>query len=179
MNVDPSGQPRRWSGRIRRLAAPVPIGVAGVAPLVVGLCMTGAGAVRVGRIVVLVLSLSLLFAAGVQAVRRRVGRRPELPLEPTNPPIEQIAADLRRMLWRHDMLARSNDIAMPARRLQALEAAISRSALQAARALGVSHPEPPGYGGFDTWQLRRLLRGLAAKGLMLPPDVGLLAPDRF
>jgi hypothetical protein len=79
MKVDPSGQRRRWSGRIRRFAAPVPMGVAGLALLV---------------------------------------------------------AD-------------------------------------------VSHPEPPAYGGLDTWQLRRLLRGLAAEGLVLPRDVGLLAPHRF
>ncbi len=178
MNMDPSGPRRRWSGPIRRLAAPVPMGVAGLALLVAGLCTNGAG-VRVGHVGVLVLSLALLFAAGVQAVRRRAGRPAELPLQPTNPPIEQIAAELRRMLWRHDRYARSNGVAMPASRLRALEVAISKTAMQAARALGVSHPEPPTYGGFDTWQLRRLLRGLAAEGLVLPPEVGLLAPDRF
>jgi hypothetical protein len=90
----------------------------------------------------------------------------------SNPPIEQIAADLRRMLWRHDTAARSNDIAMPTRRLRALESAISVSAMQAARALRVSYPDPPPFGGFETYELRQLLRALRTEGLVLPPEVG-------
>lgn len=109
---------------------------------------------------------------------RIVGRRPRSSMQPTNPPIEKIAADLRRMLWRHDKLARSTPMGMSTRQLRALEAAISKSAVQAARGLGVSCPDAPAFGGFDTAELRRLLRALTAEGLMLPPDVGLIAQYR-
>jgi hypothetical protein len=44
-------------------------------------------------------------------------------------------------------------------------------AIEAARALNVPHPDCPAYGTFDLQQLGRLLRALAAEGLMLPLSV--------
>jgi hypothetical protein len=192
MNMQPNGGPRRWAGRMwgfaRRhrvgalLLSAVAIGIAGLTLLVAGPAMPGI--VKVGRIVLLMLSPALLFGAaryapsGVQAVRRladrrRAGRDPQ----PSSPPIERIAADLRRLLWQHDMFARSSDMQMRALRLWVLEAAISDRATEAARALEVPYPDRPADAGFDQRQLRRLLRALAAEGLVLPPTVGLLAPD--
>jgi hypothetical protein len=97
--------------------------------------------------------------------------------QPTNPPIEQLAADLRRMLWHHDRLKRSPDVARRAFRLGVLESAISDCAKQAARALDLPCPNPPARAGFDTPQLRRLLRALAAAGLVLTPAAALLGLD--
>jgi hypothetical protein len=120
---------------------------------------------------------------------RRAGNNPQ----PTGPPIEQLAADLRRLLWQHDTNRQATDelrrrekagdtqtpiiVEIRARRLRTLEGAITDCATQAARALDVPHPNAPGYGRLDNPQLRRLLRDLAAAGLVLPPAVGLLASD--
>ena len=94
------------------------------------------------------------------------------------PPIEKLAADLRRLLWQHEMVTHSTDVVTYALRVQALEGAITICATQAARALDVPYPDPPTLGGYvHKPQLRRLLRALAAAGLVLPPAVGLLAPD--
>jgi hypothetical protein len=80
------------------------------------------------------------------------------------------------LLWHHDRVARSIDVAMRAGHLRALEGAITICATQAARALDVPCPDRPPHGGLDKPQLRPLLRALAAAGLALPPEVGLLAP---
>jgi hypothetical protein len=141
-----------------------------------------AGILRVAGIVVLLVSPALLIAAavtGARAVRRRlVDQRDDGTLQPDGPPIEKLAADLRRLLWQHDRVARSADVAMHAWRLRALEGAITICARQAARSLDVPDPEQPIPGGFvQKPQLRRTLRALAAAGLVLPPAVGLLAPD--
>jgi hypothetical protein len=91
-----------------------------------------------------------------------------------NPPIEQIAADLRRMLRTHDGIVRTRHIAATGRRVRALDAAISTSAVQAARAREVvSHPKPAPYGALETSQLRTPLQALRAEGLVLPADVRL------
>jgi CRP-like cAMP-binding protein len=103
------------------------------------------------------------------------GRRAGRDLTPTGPPIEQLAHDLRRLLWRHEQLSRSRD-PVHARWLKPLEAAISSPAIKAARALQLPHQDPPPYNGLDTEELRRLLRALAAEGLVLPGEVRLLAP---
>jgi hypothetical protein len=94
---------------------------------------------------------------------------------PANPPIEQIAADLRRMLRTNDRVVGTRHIATTSRRVRALEAAISTSALQAAWALEVTHPTTAPYSGLETYQPRRLLQALTAEGLALPADLGL--PD--
>jgi hypothetical protein len=110
--------------------------------------------------------------------RRLVDRREDCGPQPDGPPIERVAADLRRLLWQHDRVTRSADVAMWSGRLRALEGAISICATQAARALDVPYPDPPAPGGVVLKpQLRRLLRALAAAGLAVPAEVGLLAPD--
>jgi hypothetical protein len=110
--------------------------------------------------------------------RRLVDRRDDSGPHPDGPPIEKLAADLRRLLWQHDRVTRSADVAMWSGRLRALEGAICICATQAARALEVPCPDPPAPGGVvHKPQLRQLLRALAAAGLVVPPEVGLLAPD--
>jgi sugar phosphate isomerase/epimerase len=115
-------------------------------------------------------------------LRRLAGaRRDATPVMATNPPIELIAADLRRLLWEHHIqtltIAGSPGIAAHVRRRRELEIAISERATQAARALGVPYPHYLAHSDFDRPVLRRLLRTLAVAGLVLPPAVELLAPD--
>jgi hypothetical protein len=144
------------------------------------------GIVRVAGIAFLLLSPALLIATALGGAgaartvwRRLADRRNDRAPQPDGPPIEKVAADLRRLLWQHDRVARSADVAMHAWRLRALEGAILICATQAARSLDVPEPDPPAPGGFvHKAQLGRLLRALAAAGLVLPPAVGLLAPDR-
>jgi hypothetical protein len=202
--------PLPLSGRILRFAArhlvgvllllALPIVVAVVTRLLASTTMPGAGVIRTGEIVLLMLSPTLLFGAAVCGPRmvratarfftdRRTRRSPQ----PTSRPIEQLAADLRRMLWQHDAVSQSTDelsrrampgdadtpifVAMRARRLYTLEGAIADCATQVARALDVPGPHVPAYGGLDQPRLRRLLRDLVSAGLVLPPGTGLLAPD--
>lgn len=112
----------------------------------------------------------------------RIGRfaanhRADPLMQSTQPPIEDIAADLRRLLWEHERLARISDVTGHRLRVCVLEAAITDRARQAARALGVPHPDRPAYGGFDHQQLGWLLRALTAEGLVLPA-IALLARNR-
>jgi len=116
---------------------------------------------------------AVLVATRDAAAGRAEGGEPQ---QPMNPPIEYVAADLRRLLWHHDLMMRA-DMAGAAKHLWALEVVITRRAVQAARALEVPHPRPPAEGGFDRPQLRTLLRALAAEGLVIPLTVGLMAPD--
>jgi hypothetical protein len=210
MNFDANwGRPGRF-GRIRRFAArhPVsallllglPIVVAGLAPFMADPTSYGTGVVRATEIVLFLLAPTVLIGTLVygprivRGVLRRVAdNRARNNPQPTGPPIEQLAADLRRLLWRHDTVRRSTDelrlrempgdtdtpiiVAMRVRRLWALEGAITDCATKAARALEVPHPPAPAYGGLDKPRLRRLLRDLADAGLVLPPAVGLLASD--
>jgi hypothetical protein len=81
------------------------------------------------------------------------------------------------MLWHHGRLKRSPDVARRAFRLGVLESTISDCAKQAARVLDLACPNPPTRAGFDTPQLRRLLRALAATGLVLTPAAALLGLD--
>jgi hypothetical protein len=205
MNFRPIGRLRRWPGRVLRFAAARPAGVllrcavlvavagvvlllavlmavAGVVLLLAVRRAADAGGAAAGPLALLLALLlsGLAFSVhrGVRAVRRRPrSRRADPSLQPTNPPIEEIAADLQRMLWRHDTFARPSAPPIPLGRVRALEIRITRRAVEAARALEVAHPDPPAYGGFDTAQLRRLLHDLTAEGLVLPPEVGLMAPD--
>jgi hypothetical protein len=176
---------RGWSA-VRRVPAAllltVAIMAAGLA-LVVAIG-TVTGVVRAGQIVLLLLSPAILFGAAavaprvVRAAQRRVDdRRAERQPQPSGPPIEQIAADLRRMLWEHDHLTRADKMAARARRLWALEAAIADRATEAARALGLDHPDRPAHGRFDPLRLRIMLHALAAEGLVLPARVRLMTPD--
>jgi hypothetical protein len=138
---------------------------------------------KAGQIVVVMLSPTLAVAAAIYvpralgAVLRMVGqgRHPE---RPGGPPIEELAADLRRLLHAHDSLKRSSSLAMRAHRLRAVEAAITDCATDAARALGVPVPQQPAHSGLPTRELRRLLRALADAGMVLPSSVDLLTNDR-
>jgi hypothetical protein len=194
MSVQSSGRSRRRPGSVWRfigrracvaiLLFAVAIGVAGLILALAGRSVPEAGVVKAGQIVLLMLSPTLLFGAvfyaphGLRAVRRLIdSRRAETIPQPTNPPIERVAADLRRLLWQHEILTRTSTLPMRARRLWGLEAAIADCATQAARALDVPHPHRPAHGGVGQAELRRLLRALAAEGLVLPPTVSLLAPD--
>jgi hypothetical protein len=194
MNTGAHGRPLRLSDRLGRFAVrhptsallllAIPIVVGGLAPFMTGLSTHAAGISRVAGIVVLMLSPTLLAGTAlyapraVRAVWRRLSDwRADATPQPTNPPVEEIAADLRRLLWHHDAVERSTDVAKRAWRLLALEGAITDCATQAARALDVPYPDALTRGGFDKPQLCRLLRALAIAGLVLPPAVGLLAPD--
>jgi hypothetical protein len=92
--------------------------------------------------------------------------------EPDGLPIEQLAADLRRLLRLHDELTVSAHLAMRAHRLWAVEAAIGVRAVEAARALDVPHREPSTPGALSRTELCRLLRALNDAGLVLPMTVG-------
>jgi hypothetical protein len=139
---------------------------------------------KAGQIVFLMLSPTLAVGAAiyvpraVRLVRRRLAARAlaKHP-RPTHAPIEQLAADLRRLLLQHEALRRSTGVAMRARRLQALEGAITDCAAEAARALEVPYPDWPVHGALTPPQLRRLLHDLAGAGLVLPPTAGLVAGD--
>ncbi len=137
-----------------------------------------------GQFVVVMLAPTLLVGAGLlvprvyRSARRLVKqRRVEEILAPQHPPIEHLAADLRRLLQRHDALKQSTDVAMRVRHLQALESAISDCATEAAQALGVPYPERHERSPLPIPELRRLLRALADAGLVLVPATGLTASD--
>jgi hypothetical protein len=182
----PSRRPRPWWRLAARLlvSAVALVGGAAIIVLLAGGSVPVAVIVRSSQVVLVILSPTLFFGTifwaprGIEAARRLIAdHRAKRNPQPIGPPIEQIAADLRRLLWQHDTFARSHDLPMQARRLWGLEAAISDRATQAARALDVPHPDRPAAVGLGRSQLRRLLQDLAAEGLALPPTAGLLAPD--
>jgi hypothetical protein len=151
-----------------------------VAALVV--FVLAAAGVAAGKTVLVVLAAALLVAAALSAARtlvrwRRVSKSELLGPWTTNPPIKEVAADLRRLLWQHDAAIGSGKVTGAERRVWGLEAAITRRATQGARALGVPHATPPDHRGLDRSDLRLLLRALAAEGLALPPTAGLMVPD--
>jgi hypothetical protein len=101
----------------------------------------------------------------VRAVHRRMAARPPVP---AGPPLEQVAADLRRLLSEHRRVARSPQLPARGRRLRALEAALTDRALDAARALGLEPPATPARGALPVPALRSLLEDLARSGVVLP-----------
>ncbi|MEV0900106.1 hypothetical protein [Actinoplanes sp. NPDC049802] len=96
---------------------------------------------------------------------------------PYGPPIEQLAADLRRLLRLHGELAASAHSAMCAHRVWAVEAAIGARAIEAAAALGVPHPDQSRAAALTRTELSALLTRLAAAGLVLPARVGGFTTD--
>lgn len=194
MSARSTGSPSRRPCARWRLAARVLVGAIALVAVLVGgaaiiLLFTGSSVpvaviVTTSQIVLVILAPTLFFGTvfwaprAIEAARRLIAnRRAERNPQPIGPPIEQLAADLRRLLWEHDRFERSREFPMQARRLWGLEAAITDCATQAARALDVPHPDRPAVVGLGRSQLRQLLQALAAEGLALPPTVGLLAPD--
>jgi hypothetical protein len=91
---------------------------------------------------------------------------------PIGPPIQQLAADLRRLLRLHGELSASAHLAMRAHRLWSVEAAIGVRALEAAKALEVPYAEPEVPGTLNRSELAELLGTLSRNGLVLPEKVG-------
>ena len=136
-----------------------------------------------GKLALIVATPTLLGAAVIYAPRwcGRIADRwarahpgPELP---SGPPIEQLAADLRRLLRLHGEMLDSAHLAMRAHRLWAVEAAIGVRGIEAARALDVPHREPEMPGALTRSELVDLLNALAAAGLVLPAKVGPFTSD--
>ncbi|MFD0524715.1 hypothetical protein [Paractinoplanes durhamensis] len=103
---------------------------------------------------------------------RLLGSAPPEAPQPLGPPIEQLAADLRRLLRLHASLTLSAHIAMRAHRLWAVEAAIAVRAVEACRALGLPHGAPT-----SPDEMAGLLRALTAAGMVLPAEVGRFTSD--
>jgi hypothetical protein len=137
----------------------------------------------VGTLAIIAVIPTLLGAVVIYAPRwcaaiarhwpERAGHQPE----PAGLPIEQLAADLRRLLRLHDELTVSAHLAMRAHRLWAVEAAIGTRAVEAARALDVPHREPATPGALSRAELHDLLRALADAGLVLPATIGPFTRD--
>jgi hypothetical protein len=137
----------------------------------------------VGKLVLIVSTPTLLGAAIIYAPKCWAAiadyweaRRPQPPT-PLGPPIEQLAADLRRLLRLHSSLTASAHLAMRAHRLWAVEAAIGMRAIEAARALDIPHREPDMPGALTRDELLKLLTELASAGLVLPAKVGPFTSD--
>lgn len=138
---------------------------------------------RAGQIVLVMLSPTLLVGAALYAPRaaRALWRMagPGATAAPVlGPPIEKVATDLHRLLHQHQILRHTPQAAVRARRLRALEAAITDCAVEAAHALGVPAPAVPPHAGMPPAVLGPLLRDLTAAGLVLPAGVDLLEDDR-
>jgi hypothetical protein len=124
----------------------------------------------------LVVEGALHLPEGIRRTRRLLAaRRPAADPQPNHPPIEQLAADLRRLLRQHDAIRQAPGMAMRGRHLGAVESAITDCAVEAALALGVPYPDRPEHGALSRAQLRHLLDSLASSGLNLPPATGFLA----
>src|SRR3954453_17126984 len=126
----------------------------------------------VGKLALIVATPTLLGAMVVYAPKwcgyvtdRWRERQPPVP-QPYGPPIEQLAADLRRLLRLHGELTASAVLSMRAHRLWAGEAAIAGWRTEAARGLGVPHREPETPGALRRDELVSLLRALSAAGLV-------------
>lgn len=137
----------------------------------------------VGKLALIVATPTLLGAIVVTAPRWWAflaglwpDRRRHEPV-PIGPPIQQLAADLRRLLRLHSELSESAHLAMRAHRLWAVEAAIGVRALEAAKALGVPYAEPELPGALNRAELAELLGTLGRAGLVLPEKVGPFVGD--
>ncbi len=137
----------------------------------------------VGKLALIVATPTLLGAIAVTAPRWCAflaglwpDRREHEP-KPIGPPIQQLAADLRRLLRLHRELSESAHLAMRAHRLWAVEAAIGVRALEAAKALGVPYAEPELPGALNRAELAELLGTLGRAGLVLPEKVGPFVGD--
>jgi hypothetical protein len=114
-----------------------------------------------------------LTALGEYVPDRHAARGPQ----PTRPPIQQLAADLRRLIRLHGELSASAQLATRAHRLWSVEAAISARAVEAAQALEIAYEDPTASGGVDRHRLSALLHALCRAGLVLPERVGPFTAD--
>jgi hypothetical protein len=136
----------------------------------------------VGKLALITVTPTLIGAAVIYTPRwwaalvRVWPHQPEPP-QPAGPPIEQLAADLRRLLRLHDELTRSAHVAMLAHRLWAIEAAIGGRAVEAARALDVPHRRVGQLEMLTRAELTVLLENLAGAGLALPTPVAPFTQD--
>ena len=108
---------------------------------------------------------AVLLPRAVRAARRRLHPPPPAP---AGPPLEQVAADLRRLLAEHRAVAATPQLPARGRRFAALEAALTDRALDAARALGLEAPVRPGRDALPTSALHGLLGDLVRAGMVLP-----------
>ncbi len=128
----------------------------------------------VGKLALITVTPTLIGAVVVYSPRwcakiaETWSRRREQEQKPIGPPIEQLAADLRRLLRLHEELTRSAHIAMLAHRLWAVEAAIGTRAVEAAQALDVPHRKPGQLEILTRAELAQLLHALSRAGLALP-----------
>ena len=109
---------------------------------------------------------AVLLPRAVRAARRRLAAPP--PPAAAGPPLERVAADLRRLLAEHAQVTGSPQLPARGRRLQALEAALTDRAVEAARALELEVPPRPAGAGLPVATLRALLVELARSGVVLP-----------
>jgi hypothetical protein len=148
-----------------------------------GLKGCAVGILDLGKLAIITLTPTLIGAAAVyapkvcSAVARAWADRPGQDPLPFGPPIERLAADLRRLLTLHDEMTRSAHLAMRAHRLWAIEAAIGARAIETARALDVPHREPELPGDLTRPELITLLHALTDAGLTLPTSVGHFTRD--
>jgi hypothetical protein len=108
---------------------------------------------------------AVLLPGAVRAVRRRLTPPPPVP---AGPPLEQLAADLRRLLAEHRRVAGCPQLPARGRRFAALEAALTDRAVDAARALELDMPPRPAGRPLPVPALRALLGDLARSGVVLP-----------
>ena len=191
MNSEPAGRRRRrlrgitrYAVRRRPVTALLLVAGTGLAVVLTGPSTLSPDVVTTARALLVIFLPALLLGAAAYGpgwwfrARRRIAedRRAAGHPQPTSRPIERIAADLRRLLWQHDTCSRLTDVSQRARRLWFLQIGISDCAVEAARALEVPLPDRAPNAAFAEPQLRRLLRALAAEGLVLPA-ADLLLPD--
>jgi hypothetical protein len=111
----------------------------------------------------------------VTAAHRALTRRRQADLPVAAPvPIEELAHRLRRLMEEHDAVSSRPEAAFRVHHLWALQAAIGDCALDAAEALGVPRPQLSPSRPLTQAELGRLLRALAATGLVLPSRSALL-----
>jgi hypothetical protein len=127
--------------------------------------LVGIGALMAGPTVAVGAAINL--PRVIRAVRRVTASRRPQPV-PAGPPIERVAADLRRLVVQYDETRGSRDVAMRAHHLTAIELAITDKAIQAAVALDVPRPVVPADGRLTHQQLARLLRRVHEAGMQLP-----------
>lgn len=108
---------------------------------------------------------AVLVAKALRDVRRRLA--PARP-QPAGPPLEQVAADLRRLMAEHETVCHSPRLPAKGRRLIALRGAITDRAVEAARAVGVDPPERTDRAALPVEPLRSLLLELVRSGVVLP-----------